>query len=173
MTWHQLYKLECSLRHNVINMHKLFFISAHLHYLWETLQWSFFSWPKSLAQCIIHTSDYLRYLTHLFNGPFSRTTQMSLYQIGKTNLDFTEARDFSTFSVTSGPYASLHLAPDRWPCQHLTAVFLQAGCPSCRLTNSVKELKAKFTLSQKKINYTSLATPPENVTTLTREMQNF
>jgi len=28
-----------------------------------------------------------------FNGPFSRTTQLSRYQKGKTNLDFTEARD--------------------------------------------------------------------------------
>jgi len=31
--------------------------------------------------------------THPFNGPFSWTTQVSWYQKGKTNLDFTEARD--------------------------------------------------------------------------------
>ena len=31
--------------------------------------------------------------THPFNGPFSRTTRVSRYQKGKTNLDFTEARD--------------------------------------------------------------------------------
>ena len=31
--------------------------------------------------------------THPFNGPLSRTTQVSPYQKGKTNLDFTEARD--------------------------------------------------------------------------------
>ena len=31
--------------------------------------------------------------THTFNGPFSGTTQVSRYQKGKTNLDFTEARD--------------------------------------------------------------------------------
>jgi len=31
--------------------------------------------------------------THLFNGPLSVTTRMSQYQKGKTNLDFTEARD--------------------------------------------------------------------------------
>jgi len=31
--------------------------------------------------------------THPFNGPFSGTTQVSQYQRGKTNLDFTEARD--------------------------------------------------------------------------------
>jgi len=31
--------------------------------------------------------------THLFNGPLSETTRVSQYQKGKTNLDFTEARD--------------------------------------------------------------------------------
>ena len=31
--------------------------------------------------------------THTFNGPFSGTTQVSWYQKGKTNLDFTETRD--------------------------------------------------------------------------------
>jgi len=35
--------------------------------------------------CILHT--------HPFNGPLSRTTQVSRYQKGKTDLDFTEARD--------------------------------------------------------------------------------
>jgi len=31
--------------------------------------------------------------TDTFNGPLSGTTQVSQYQKGKTNLDFTEARD--------------------------------------------------------------------------------
>ena len=31
--------------------------------------------------------------THAFHGPLSGTTQVSRYQKGKTNLDFTEARD--------------------------------------------------------------------------------
>jgi len=31
--------------------------------------------------------------THPFTGPLSRTTRVSRYQKGKTNLDFTEARD--------------------------------------------------------------------------------
>ena len=44
--------------------------------------------------------------------------------------------------ASAGPYASLHLAPDRQPRQHPTTQFLQAGCPSCRPTNSVKALKA-------------------------------
>ena len=37
--------------------------------------------------CMKHTH------THPFNGPFSGTIQVSWYQKGKTNLDFTEARD--------------------------------------------------------------------------------
>jgi len=31
--------------------------------------------------------------THPFNGPLSETIRVSWYQKGKTNLDFTEARD--------------------------------------------------------------------------------
>jgi len=31
--------------------------------------------------------------THRFNGPLSGITQVSRYQKGKTNLDFSEARD--------------------------------------------------------------------------------
>jgi len=42
--------------------------------------------------------------------------------------------------ASAGPYASLHLAPDRWPREHKLS-FLQAGCPSCRPNNSVKALK--------------------------------
>ena len=37
-------------------------------------------------------SDSLTH-THLFNGPLSGTTQVSRYRKGKTNLDFTGARD--------------------------------------------------------------------------------
>ena len=44
--------------------------------------------------------------------------------------------------ASAGPYASLHLAPDRQPRQHPTTRFLRAGCPSCRPTNSIKALKA-------------------------------
>ena len=44
--------------------------------------------------------------------------------------------------ASAGPYASLHLAPDRQPRQHPTAQFLPVGCPSCCPTNSVKALKA-------------------------------
>jgi len=46
--------------------------------------------------------------------------------------------------ASAGPYASLHLAPDRQPHQHPTTLFLQVGCPSCRPTDSVKALKASL-----------------------------
>jgi len=80
---------------------------------------------------------------HPFNGPFSRTTQVSRYQKGKTHLDFTEANDSEwQWHQLGHNYASLQIAPDRQPHQHSTTLFLQAGCPSCRPTNSVKAMKA-------------------------------
>ena len=36
---------------------------------------------------------YLHTYIHPFNGPLSGTTRVSRYQKGKTNMDFTEARD--------------------------------------------------------------------------------
>ena len=40
---------------------------------------------------LTHTHTHTH--THTFNGPFFGTTQVSRYQKGKTNLDFSEARD--------------------------------------------------------------------------------
>jgi len=39
--------------------------------------------------------------THPFNGPLSRTTWVGWYQKGKTNLDFTEARDSEWLKIIS------------------------------------------------------------------------
>ena len=95
----------------------------------------------------LYLLNYLTYVTHThpFNGPLSGTTQVSRYQTGKTNLDFTEARDsewqwhqlghmqvctsLQTDNHTSSPPLS----------------FLQARCPSCCPTNSVKALKEALT----------------------------
>ena len=41
----------------------------------------------------VATHCLLLLLLHTFNGPFSGTTRVSRYQKGKTNLDFTGARD--------------------------------------------------------------------------------
>ena len=68
---------------------------------------------------------------------------MSRYQKGKTNLDFTEARDSEW---------QWHQLEHMQVCTSLQTdnhsntpplSFLQAGCPSCRPTNSVKALKAR------------------------------
>jgi len=66
---------------------------------------------------------------------------VSGYQKGKTNLDFTEARDsdwqwhqLGHMQVCTSLQTDNHA---RTP----PLIFLQAGCPSCRPTNSVKALK--------------------------------
>jgi len=85
-------------------------------------------------------SHYTHTCTRL-TAVFSGTTRVSHYQKGKTNLDFSEARDsvwqwhqlghiqactsFQTDNHASTPPHSL----------------LQAGCPSCHPTNSVEALK--------------------------------
>ena len=50
--------------------------------------------------------------THPFNGPLSGTTRVSQYQKGKTNLDFTEARD-SEWQWHQLGHVRLNLTPDR------------------------------------------------------------
>jgi len=67
---------------------------------------------------------------------------VSRYQKGKTDLDFTEARDsewqwhqFGHMQVCTSLQTDNHTSTPH-------SVFLQAGWPSCRPTNSVKALKA-------------------------------
>jgi len=76
----------------------------------------------------------------MFGGPFSGTTRVSRYQKGKTNLDFTGARDsewqwhqLSHMQVCTLLQTDSHASTP-------PLCFLQAGCPSCRPTNSVKAL---------------------------------
>jgi len=80
--------------------------------------------------------------THTFNGPFSGTTQVSRYQKGKTNLDFTEARDSEWQWHPLGIYKS---APRSRQITMPTPT-TQAGCPSCRPTNSIKALKGRINI---------------------------
>jgi len=79
---------------------------------------------------------------HPFNGSFSGTTQVSRYQKGKTNLDFTVARDTEWQWHQLG---HMHVCTSFQTGNHASTPplrFLQAGCPSCRPTYSVKALKA-------------------------------
>jgi len=87
--------------------------------------------------------------THPFrpNGPFSRTTQVSRYQEGKTNLDFTEARDSEWQQHQLG---HMQVCMSIQTDDHASTPplsFLQVGCPSCRPTNSVKALHETFLVS--------------------------
>ena len=86
-------------------------------------------------------------LTHPFNSPISLTTQVSWYQKGKTNLDFTEARDIEWQWHQLGRVQVCTLLQRDNHASTPPLSFLQAGFPSCRPTNSVKALKAYHTSS--------------------------
>jgi len=80
--------------------------------------------------------------THTFNGPLSRTTRVGRYQKGKTNLDFTEARDSEWQWHQLG---HMQVCTSLQTDNHASTpplIFLQAGCPSCCPTDSVEALKA-------------------------------
>jgi len=90
--------------------------------------------------------------THPFNSPFSGIPRVGRYQKGKTNLDFTEARDSEWQWHQLGHkqvYTSLQTDNH---ASTSTLSFLQAGCPSCRPTNSIKALKAVQINVKQKIN---------------------
>ena len=84
--------------------------------------------------------------THPFNGPFSGTTQVSWYQKGKSNLDFTEARDSEWQWHQLGHMQVCTLLQTDIHTSTPPLSFLQAGCPSCHPTNSVKAPKARSTV---------------------------
>jgi len=67
-----------------------------------------------------HTQTHTHTHTHPFNGPLSGTTKLSRYQKGKTNLDFTEARD-SKFAFSKFAFSALTLLVGR-----------QEGHPVCK-----------------------------------------
>jgi len=48
---------------------------------------------SSWTSVMYYVSYITQFYIHPFDGPFSATTRLSRYQKGKTNLDFTEARD--------------------------------------------------------------------------------
>jgi len=77
---------------------------------------------------------------------------MSRDQKGKTNLDFTEARDSEWQWHQLGHMKSTSRSRQiTMPAAHHSS-FLQAGCPSRRPTNSVKALKALFIIIQRILN---------------------
>ena len=86
------------------------------------------------------------------HGPFPGTTQVNRYQKGKTNLDFTEATDsewqwhqLCRMQVCTSLQTDNHASTP-------PLSFLQAGCPSCCPTNSVKALKATQAVEQYRLS---------------------
>jgi len=72
---------------------------------------------------------------------------VSQYQKGKTNLDFTEARDSE---CQWHPLGNMQVCISLLTDNHASTPplsFLQAGCHSCRPTNSVKALKVSIMYS--------------------------
>jgi len=99
------------------------------------------SWTKNYTLQTLQSWKYNRH-THPFIGPFPGTTRVSRYQKGETILDFTEARvsewqwhQLGHMQVCTSLQTDNHVSTP-------PLSFLQAGCPSCRSTNSVKALKA-------------------------------
>ena len=79
--------------------------------------------------------------THPFDGPLSGTTRVSRYRKSNTNLDFTEAPRDSEWQWHQLGHMQVctSLQTDN-QASTLPLSFLQAGCPSCRPTNSVNAL---------------------------------
>jgi len=71
---------------------------------------------------------------------------VSQYQKGKTNLDFTEAKDseWQWHQLDHMQVCTLLQADNHASTPPIS--FLQTGCPSCCPTNSVKALKALLTV---------------------------
>ena len=87
--------------------------------------------------------------THTFNSPLSGTTRVSRYQKGKTNLDFTEARDSEWQWHQLG---HMQVCTSLQTDNHTSTPplsFLQAGCPSCHPTNSIKSTEGHCTFNEK------------------------
>ena len=91
-------------------------------------------YSSTLRACNTHTQP--------FNSPLTRTTRVSRYKKGKTNLDFTEARDseWQWHQLGHMQVCTLLQTDNHASTPPLSS--LQAGYPSCHPTNSIKALKA-------------------------------
>ena len=96
------------------------------------------------------------------HAPTGLTTRVSRYQKCKTNLDFTEARDsewqwhqLDHMQVCTSLQTDNHASTP-------PLSFLQAGCPSCRPTNSVKALETETLKCNKKDIYVYATDQPWN-----------
>jgi len=87
---------------------------------------------------------------HTFNSPWSGTTRVSGKKKGKTDLDFTEARDSEwQWHQLGHMQVCTSLQTDN-NASTPTLSFLQARYPSSRPTNSTKALKERMLKSANK-----------------------
>ena len=124
-------------------------------------------WSKINSRNVTHPFN-----THPFNGPLSRTTRVSRYRKGKTNLDFTEARDSEWQWRQLG---RTQVCTSLQTVNHASTPplsFLQAGCPSCCPTNSVKALNVTVETSYR-INCITRIFYPESRAFLSCQRKNI
>jgi len=88
---------------------------------------------------------------------------VSRYQKGKTNLDFTEARDSEWQRHQLGHMQVFTSLQTDNHASTPPLSFLQAGCHSCHQTNSDKALKAQCPSNRDKINQTNKMNKQTNV----------
>ena len=114
-----------------------------MHSITKTVKYPNISWrDKNYSANYTHKHPH----AHPFNGPLSGITLVSQYQKGKTNLDFTEARDSEWQWHQLG---HMQVCTSLQTDNHASTAplsFLQAGRSSCRPTNSVEALKGKPTV---------------------------
>jgi len=100
---------------------------------------------KALKARVLKAHTHTHTIVSLLFWILSRTTRVSRYQKVKTRkvtLSWIYWSKRQWVAVASaGPYANRHLTPDNH-ANIPPLSFLQARCPSCRPTNSVKALKA-------------------------------
>ena len=106
----------------------------------------YFTHARTHTHTHAHAHTHAHTHTHPFNGPFSGTTRVSRYQKGKTNLDFTEARDSGwQWHQLGHMQVCISLQTDNHASTPPLKSFLQAGCPSCRpILNISKFRKSKM-----------------------------
>jgi len=99
-----------------------------------------------------HWQQYIH--THPFNGRFLGLPRWAGTRKVKPHLNFTEARDSEwQWHQLGHMQVCISLQTDNHASTPPLKFFLQAGCPSCRPTNSVKALKADW---QQYIRYTNV-----------------
>ena len=134
-----VYHKSSSPQHNSVTVHSCVVISVTI-------------WQHEYQ--LLHAQTHPH--THPFSSPLSGTTQVSRYQKGKTNVDFTEARDsewqwhqLGHVQVCTSLQTDNHAGTP--PLR-----FLQAGRLSCHPNNSVKALKEKSIHISNKLESTNI-----------------